>query len=295
MKEHSAKVALLQQENGKNFETNFKKVLLLIKKALTQGANIIITTEFFLTDYFCKNYDSSNFDLAQKVPGQSTLGFQEIAKKHQVVIVCSLFEQDGPLYYNTLAVIDADGTYLGKYRKMHIPDDPGFYEKYYFTPGDLGYKVFETAYGNIGTLICWDQWFPEAARLTAMKGADILIYPTAIATLEVETHQQKTDYLHAWQTIQQSHAVANGCFVASVNRTGNEEGMQFWGNSFVADPLGRMVACGGEKEEIVYADCNWDTIKTVRREWPFFRDRRVDSYNNIIVKWDEGEPGGNKG
>ncbi len=295
MKKNRVKIALIQQVSDKSYKSNLKKAIRLIKKALSQKANIIITTEFFLSDYFCKNYDSSNFDLAEKVPGPAVLEFQEIAKKHQAVIACSLFEQDGPLYYNTLAVIDADGTYLGKYRKMHIPDDPGFYEKYYFTPGDLGYKVFETAYGNIGTLICWDQWFPEAARLTAMKGADILIYPTAIATLEQETSQQKADFLYAWQTIQKSHAVANGCFVASVNRAGNEDGMQFWGNSFVADPLGRMMACGGEKEEIVYADCNWNTIKDVRREWPFFRDRRVDSYDNIIMKWDEGDAAENGG
>lgn len=285
MKKNTIKIALLQQESDNTRENNLKKALSWIKKAVAHDAKIVISTELFLHDYFCKKYDSSQFDLAESVPGPTTEAFQEVARQHKVVLTCSVFEKDGPLFYNTLAVIDADGSYLGKYRKMHIPDDPGFYEKYYFTPGDTGFKVFDTMYGRIGTLICWDQWFPEAARITAMQGADLLIYPTAIATLEHESGQDKQTFLNAWQTVQQSHAITNGCHVASVNRVGTEDGMKFWGSSFVAGPFGEMLTEGGNREQIVYADCNWEKNDEVRREWPFFRDRRVDAYSSLQKTW----------
>lgn len=285
MKYSSIKVALIQQLSGQTYKNNIKKALQLIKKAVSDGGEIICLPELFLTDYFCKNYDEWHFDLAEPVPGPTVKTMQEAAKEHEAVILCSIFEKDGPLYYNTLAVIDADGSYLGKYRKMHIPDDPGFYEKYYFTPGNLGYKVFSTRYGRVGTLICWDQWFPEAARITAMKGADLLVYPTAIAALEEERDQQQKEYHNAWRTIQQSHAIANGCYVASVNRVGVEDGMKFWGGSFVADPMGNMAAEAGSAEEVVLCNCNWNRNEQVRREWPFFRDRRIDSYHTITDRW----------
>lgn len=288
MKNSNLKVALIQQRSLQNYKNNIKKSLQLIKKAVSQDARIICVQELFLSDYFCKTYDEAFFELAETVPGPTTETFQQVAAENEVVLLCSVFEKQGPLYYNTLAVIDADGSYLGKYRKMHIPDDPGFYEKYYFTPGDLGYKMFQTQYGCIGTLICWDQWFPEAARLTAMKGADLLVYPTAIATLEQETDQQKQHYHEAWRTIQRSHAIANGCYVASVNRVGIEDRMSFWGGSFVADPLGNVIAEAGDDEQVLVTECNLDRMNEIRHEWPFFRDRRADSYEGITRKWLEG-------
>ncbi len=285
MKVSNLKVALVQQRYEESYENNIKKALQMIKKAVSEGGRIICLPELFLHEYFCKTYDASVFDLAEQVPGPTLELFQKAAADHQVVLLCPVFEKSGPLYFNTLAVIDADGSYLGKYRKMHIPDDPGFYEKYYFTPGDLGYKVFQTQYGRIGTLICWDQWFPEAARLTAMKGADLLVYPTAIAALEDETEEQQNRYHQAWQTIQSSHAIANGCFVASINRVGVEQGMRFWGGSFVSDPLGNFIAEAGNQEEVLVAECDLNEMNHTRREWPFFRDRRVDSYEEIGKKW----------
>ncbi len=285
MKYSSTSVALIQQHSEQTYENNIKKALHLIKKAVSEGGRIVCLPELFLSDYFCKAYDEQHFDLAEPVPGPTVKTIQEAAKVYEAVILCSIFEKDGPLHYNTLAVIDADGSYLGKYRKMHIPDDPGFYEKYYFTPGDLGYKVFSTRYGRVGTLICWDQWFPEAARITAMKGADILVYPTAIAALEEETDQQQKEYHKAWRTIQQSHAIANGCYVASVNRVGVEDGMKFWGGSFVADPMGNVTAEAGSEEEVLLCDCDWNRNEQVRREWPFFRDRRIDSYQALTGRW----------
>lgn len=282
------KIALLQTKSEHEVSRNLDKTISLIKKAASQGAQIVCTQELCTTDYFCYEMNDSYFEFAESIPGPITGKLSAIAKQEQVVIVASLFERRAAgIYHNTAVVIDADGTYLGKYRKMHIPDDPGFYEKYYFTPGDLGYKVFQTKFGKIGLLICWDQWYPEAARLTAMKDADILIYPTAIATLPEETIEDKQDFMDAWTTIQRSHAVANGVFVASINRVGTENGMKFWGGSFIASPFGKVLADSGDQEKIVMAECDFSSIDKHRTTWPFFRDRRIDSYQNITERFDD--------
>lgn len=279
-------IALIQIPCSDNISDNINRTETRIREAARKGARIVILQELFAWPYFCREVDERYFDWAEPVPGPTTSRLEILAGELKVVIVASLFEKRAEgLYHNTAAVIDADGKYLGKYRKMHIPDDPGFHEKYYFTPGDLGYSVFQTRYGRIGVLICWDQWFPEAARLTAMKGADLLVYPTAIAALEDETEEQQNRYHQAWQTIQSSHAIANGCFVASINRVGVEQGMRFWGGSFVSDPLGNFIAEAGNQEEVLVAECDLNEMNHTRREWPFFRDRRVDSYEEIGKKW----------
>ncbi|MEX2396704.1 MAG: carbon-nitrogen hydrolase, partial [Balneolales bacterium] len=248
-------------------------------KAADNGGNIICLQELFLSPYFCQFVDEKQFHLSESVPGPTTEKLGELAKQNECVIIAPVFErQAAGIYYNTVAVLDADGSCLGKYRKMHIPEDPCFHEKYYFTPGDLGYKVFKTKFGTLGVLICYDQWYPEAARLTALQGADILIYPTAIGSLPHENKKTTSEYIDAWQTIQRSHAIANGCFVASTNRVGIEDDIDFWGNSFVCGPFGQVINKGGTNEEIIYAECNFDTIEPHRQNWPFFRDRRVDSY-----------------
>ena len=252
----------------------------LIRQAAEKGAQIVCLQELFLTPYFCTRQDPELFDLAEPVPGPTTQRLQPLAKELGVVIIASLFEKRGPgLYHNTTAVIDANGTYLGKYRKMHIPQDPGFEEKFYFTPGDLGYRVWDTKFGRIGVLICWDQWYPEAARLTALQGAQILLYPTAIGWLPEEKAELGEAQHTAWETVQRGHAVANGCYVAAVNRVGTEGDSEFWGQSFVANPYGEIVARASvDREEVLLVDCNLKVVEDFRRIWPFFRDRRVDTY-----------------
>jgi N-carbamoylputrescine amidase len=278
-------VGLVQTHALPNRKGNLERTLDLIDQAAKKGANIVCTQELFSSTYFCQEEDAANFDLAEAIPGPTTEALQRKAKQHGIVIVGSLFEKRAKgLYHNTAVVIDADGTLVGKYRKMHIPDDPRFYEKFYFAPGDLGFKAFDTKFGRIGTLVCWDQWYPEAARLTALQGADILFYPTAIGTWVGEMEHKDSQY-QAWHTIQRSHAVANGCFVVAVNRVGREEDLQFWGRSFVARPMGIVAAEAGEDEEVLVVPCDLGEIESARRGWPFLRDRRVDAYQGITQRY----------
>jgi N-carbamoylputrescine amidase len=268
---------------------NLKKALGKIREAAAKGAQIICLQELFTSLYFCDVEDYDNFSLAEPVPGPSTEALQKVAAETGTVIIGSLFEKRTQgVYHNTAAVIDADGTYLGKYRKMHIPDDPAFYEKFYFTPGDLGYQVFKTKYANIGVLICWDQWYPEAARITALKGAEILFYPTAIGWSSSQDLPTNDEQYNAWQTIQRSHAVANGVHVVSVNRVGSEQdgAMTFWGGSFIANPFGRILyQASPDEEEVVVQEIDTDKTDHYRTHWPFLRDRRIDSYEPITKRF----------
>jgi N-carbamoylputrescine amidase len=263
----------------------------LIREAAAGGAKIICTQELFLTPYFCRVQDPSFFDLAERIPGPSTDRFQALAKELAVVLIVSLFERRASgLYHNTAAILDADGSFLGVYRKMHIPQDPGFEEKFYFTPGDTGFKAWDTAYGRIGVIICWDQWYPESARLTAMDGAEIIFCPTAIGWLPEEKVELGERQLRAWKRVQEGQAVANGCFYAAVNRVGTEGDTEFWGHSFVSDYTGTLLAEGGEKDtEILYADCDRKAMEDHRRMWPFFRDRRIEAYGGLLNRWNEDE------
>jgi N-carbamoylputrescine amidase len=281
------KVGLLQLSCTKDTEANMKKTVEKIREAAKKGAQIICLQELFRSLYFCDTEDYENFKLAEPIPGPSTETFQNLAEELKVVIIASLFEKRANgLYHNTTAVIDADGKYLGKYRKMHIPDDPGYFEKFYFTPGDLGYKVFETKYAKVGVLICWDQWYPEAARITSLMGAEILFYPTAIGWAESQNKETNEEQYNAWQTIQRSHAVANGLHVVSVNRVGKEGPMQFWGGSFVANPFGKLLyKAPHEKEEVHVEELNLDKTDSYRTHWPFLRDRRIDSYEPITKRF----------
>lgn len=283
-KDDKVKLGLVQTQCNENPTENLYRHMSLIREAAEAGAQIICLQELFNTLYFSANYDEKHFDLAQPLDGEVTESLSELASELNVVIIAPFFERRAAgVYHNSLIVIDADGTVLGSYRKTHIPDDPSFYEKYYFTPGDeeSGFKVFETKYAKIGTLICWDQWYPEAARITALKGAEILFYPTAIGTLSSEGRKEKKEFHDAWETIQRSHAIANGCFVASVNRVGKESGTTFWGGSFVAAPFGQMLGKAGEKEEVLVVECDLSSIESQRRTWPFLRDRRIDMYDGI--------------
>ena len=277
------KIALIQAKAGRDPEKNLKKTLDLIRRAAARGAKIVCLQELFRSQYFCQNHRTKNFDLAEPVPGPTTKCLSELARQKKIVIVASLFEKrtEG-IYHNTAVVIDADGRLKGKYRKMHIPDDPYFYEKFYFAPGDLGFKAHNTKYGKIGVLVCWDQWFPEAARLTALAGAQIIFYPTAIGWHDSEPPKVAKAQLTGWETIQRGHAVANGVFVAAANRVGKEGAIHFWGNSFIADPFGGIIARASEKnEEILIAECDLGQIAEIRQGWPFLRDRRVDAYEGI--------------
>lgn len=259
----------------------------LIEEAAAKGAKIVCTQELFLTDYFCDVQDTARFDLAEPIPGPTTERFQKLAAKLGVVIVLSLFERRAPgLHHNTAAIIDADGTLLGKYRKMHIPQDPSFEEKFYFAPGDTGFKAWDTKAGRIGVIICWDQWYPESARLTALDGAQIIFCPTAIGWLKEEKDALGERQRNAWTTVQRGHAVANGCYYAAVNRCGTERGIEFWGGSFVADYCGELVAKAGEADpQILLADCDFKAMEEHRRIWPFFRDRRIDAYSGISKRF----------
>ncbi|MBA3659708.1 MAG: carbon-nitrogen hydrolase [Gemmatimonadales bacterium] len=261
-----------------------------VRDAAARGAQIVCLPELFRSQYFCQTEDHRFFELAEAIPGPSTEAFGALAAELGVVIVASLFEKRAEgLYHNTAAIIDADGRYLGKYRKMHIPDDPQFYEKFYFTPGDLGFRVWDTRFGRIGVLVCWDQWYPEAARLTALAGAQILFYPTAIAWLPAEKEEHGSQQQSAWETIQRSHAIANGVYVCAVNRVGHEGpadgGLEFWGGSFVADPGGKILVHGGQGEEVLTAACELGKVGVSRTHWPFLRDRRIDAYQDITRRY----------
>ena len=287
----SVRLGLLQHACGADPRANLRKTLRLVEAAAKQGAQIICTQELCRSQYFCQSEDHARFALAEPIPGPSTRAFQKLAKRHGVVIVASLFEKRASgLYHNTAAIIDADGALLGVYRKMHIPDDPLFYEKFYFTPGDTGFRAWQTAYGKIGVLICWDQWYPEAARLAALTGANILFYPTAIGWHPAEKAEFGAAQHDAWRTMQRSHAIANGIFVAAVNRIGFEgppdRGLEFWGASFVSDPFGRVLAeASHDKEEILVVECDPNLMEETRRGWPFLRDRRIDAYGGITSRF----------
>ncbi len=282
-------IGLIQISMSEDPGDNLKKAIDWINKAARNGAQVVCLPELFRSRYFCQKEDIENFNLAETIPGPSTEALSKIAIKNKIVIVASLFEKrTRGVYHNTIALIDPQGEIAGRYRKMHIPDDPAYYEKYYFTPGDLGYKSFNTVYGNIGTLVCWDQWYPESARLTALKGASVIFYPTAIGWHPHEKKEHGHAQFDSWQTIQRGHAIANGVYVAAVNRVGLEKidshsaGIEFWGSSFVADPQGIVIAeASVNKEEILLAEVDPARIEYIRRNWPFLRDRRIDSYVGI--------------
>lgn len=286
-------VGLVQMSCVADKEANLRKAIGRIREAAAQGAQIVCLQELFGSLYFCdvENYEA--FSLAEAIPGPSTERLGELARELGVVIVASLFERRAQgLYHNTAAVLDADGSYLGKYRKMHIPDDPAYYEKFYFTPGDLGYRIFQTRYARIGVLICWDQWYPEAARITALMGADILFYPTAIGWAQSQDEATNQEQFEAWQTIQRSHAVANGLHVVSVNRVGEEQNgaMRFWGGSFVSNPFGRILYQGSrDLEEVAVVPLDLHESDRYRTHWPFLRDRRIDSYAPITLRYIDPE------
>ena len=282
-------VGLVQMACTADAKENVSKAIVGIRNAAAQGAQIVCLQELFTSLYFCDVEAYENFELAEAIPGATTDVLSTVAKETGVVIIASLFEKRAQgLYHNTTAVIDADGTYLGKYRKMHIPDDPAYYEKFYFTPGDLGYKVFETKFAKIGVLICWDQWYPEAARLTSLMGAEILFFPTAIGWATSQDEATNTEQYNAWQTIQRSHAIANGVHVVSVNRVGFEQdgAMKFWGGSFVSNPFGTLLSkASHENEEVVVTEIDLDKTDSYRTHWPFMRDRRIDSYGEIVKRF----------
>lgn len=274
-----------------NTQNNLQKALAEARKLADQGAQIVCFQELFTGLYFCQEEDHNEFALAESIPGPSTEACQALAREKNIVIVASLFENRAPgVYHNTTAVIDADGSYLGKYRKMHIPDDPHYYEKFYFTPGDLGYKVFDTRYGKVGVLICWDQWYPEAARLTVLKGAEIIFYPTAIGWLARDKKEFGEKQYLAWRNVQVGHAIANGVFVASPNRVKTEANIEFWGGSFVVDPQGEILhQASHTNEESFIVECDLNLIEQTRQGWPFLRDRRIDSYGALTKRLDDGE------
>jgi N-carbamoylputrescine amidase len=287
-------IGLVQMRSTQNAEENLSHAIEKVREASARGAQIVCMDELFRGEYFCRTEDADLFNLAEPIPGPTTEALIKVAKEKKVVIVASLFERRAAgVYHNTCAVIDADGLLLGKYRKMHIPDDPLYYEKFYFTPGDLGFPNFDTAYGRIGVQICWDQWYPEGSRLTALQGAQVIFYPTSIGWHPHEKAQFGAAQLDAWRTIQRSHAIANGVYVAVVNRVGYEgkpekgdAGLEFWGNSFVADPFGRILSeASNDKEEILVVECDPKESEETRRNWPFLRDRRIDAYQPILNRW----------
>ncbi|HEX8076620.1 MAG TPA: carbon-nitrogen hydrolase [Chthoniobacterales bacterium] len=284
----TTKVALVQMQCGAAPEENFKRAVEFIRDAAKQGAEVVCLPELFRSQYFCQTEEHANFALAEEIPGRSTSTLGEVARELGVVIIASLFEKrSAGLYHNTAAIIDADGKLLGKYRKMHIPDDPLYHEKFYFTPGDLGFQSWKTQRGNVGVCVCWDQWYPEAARLTALRGAEIIFYPTAIGWHPKEKEEFGKAQHSSWELIQRSHAVANGCYVAAANRVGHEtaaggEGIEFWGQSFICGPDGEILAKGSvDREEIVAAEVDWSRVNEHRTHWPFLRDRRVDAYAGL--------------
>ncbi len=279
---------------------NLNRAVLKIEAAIRDGARLVCLPELFVSQYFCQKEDAALFDLAEPVPGPSTMALSKVAKEHKVVIIVPIFERrTAGMYHNSAVVLDRDGSIAGLYRKMHIPDDPAYYEKFYFTPGDKGFQAISTSVGKVGTLICWDQWYPEAARLTTLQGAEMLFYPTAIGWHPSEKTQEGHSQRDAWQTIQRSHAIANGVFVVSVNRVGHEkpaeggDGIEFWGSSFICDPFGAILAEASiDKEETLIAEIDLNRVEEVRRHWPFLRDRRVDAYDGITKRFlDEDDDG----
>ena len=286
-------IGIIQSKILNNYNSNLKAVIKNIKKAANRNAKIICLPELFLTNYFCQTENHSNFKFAEKIPGKTSKVFCDLSKELNVVLMISMFEKKTRgFYHNTSIIINEKGKILSKYRKMHIPDDPGYYEKFYFTPGDLGFKSIKTKYGNIGPLICWDQWFPEAARLTALKGAQIIFYPTAIGWHPKEKKTLGKAQLDSWVTMQKSHAIANGTYVVAVNRVGNEKKgnkkIEFWGNSMIIDPSGKIIGkLGNKKEGILIREIDYDKIDIAREHWPFLRDRRVDFYKGILKNPDD--------
>jgi N-carbamoylputrescine amidase len=291
-------IAAVQMSMGADPEANFAMALQRVREAARMGANIVCLPELFRTQYFCQREDLRLFDLAEPIPGPSTEKLGALAREAGIVIVASLFERRAPgLYHNTAVTLGADGAIASIYRKMHIPDDPLYYEKYYFAPGDLGFKAVDTAFGRVGTLVCWDQWYPEGARLTALQGAEVLFYPTAIGWHPAEKDEFGAAQYDAWRTIQRSHAIANGVYVAAVNRVGKEHGdilgnraegpgLEFWGGSFIADPFGRVIAkASHENEEILVAEVDLRLLEDTRRNWPFLRDRRIDAYGPVTQRF----------
>ncbi len=285
------RIGLVQMACAVDPNQNLSKLEWKIREAAGKGAQVICTQELFRTQYFCREENADLFALAEPIPGPTTETLGRLARELKVVVIASLFERRAPgLYHNTAAVIGTDGAILGLYRKMHIPDDPLYYEKFYFTPGDLGFRSFETPYGRIGTLVCWDQWYPEAARATSLQGASVLFYPTAIGWHPSEKEQYGAAQLDAWRTIQRAHAIANGVYVAVVNRCGFEgppgSGIEFWGSSFIADPFGQIISeAPADKEETLIAEVDTHRIDYVRRNWPFLRDRRIDAYAPVLERW----------
>ena len=291
-------VGLVQMRMGPDPEENLAAAVRHIREAARLGANVVCLPELFRTQYFCQREDIRLFDLAEPIPGPSTAKLAEVARESRVVIIASLFERRAPgLYHNTAVTLNVDGSIASVYRKMHIPDDPLYYEKFYFTPGDLGFKATDTAFGRVGTLVCWDQWYPEGARLTALQGAELLFYPTAIGWHPAEKDEYGAAQYEAWQTIQRAHAIANGVYVAGVNRVGHEHGdilgnraegpgLEFWGGSFLADPFGRIVAkASHDAEEVLLAEIDLALLEDTRRNWPFLRDRRIDAYAPITQRF----------
>ena len=281
------KIGIIQQSNCDNVEQNKQKLADNIRKVAAEGAELIVLQELHNSLYFCQIESTQNFSLAEPIPGPSTVFYSAIAAECKVVLVTSLFEARAKgLYHNTAVVFDKDGSMAGKYRKMHIPDDPAYYEKFYFTPGDIGFRPIRTSIGTLGVQVCWDQWYPEGARLMALRGADLLIYPTAIGWESSDTKEEQERQLGAWQTVQRGHGVANGCYICAVNRCGVEGETTFWGQSFVSDYCGQIVAKAPVKERtILYADIDLAALEAHRRIWPFFRDRRIDSYSGITRRW----------
>jgi N-carbamoylputrescine amidase len=289
------KIGLVQMRCTTDPAQNFKRAVGMIEQAAKRGAKLVCLPELFRSQYFCQREDMTLFDLAETIPGPTTDAFSKLAKKLKIVLIAPVFEKRATgLYHNSAVIIDADGSLRGHYRKMHIPDDPGYYEKYYFTPGDLGFQAHDTAVGRIGVLICWDQWFPEAARLTAMQGADIIFYPTAIGWHPREKATIGEQQRDAWKTIQRGHAIANGTFVVAINRTGLEvfnpgtDGIEFWGSSFIADPFGVVIAeAATDREEVIVHELDMTRVEQVRRGWPFLRDRRIDAYGQITSRFSD--------
>ncbi len=289
--QESFRIGLVQTSCSLDPNENLEKTVWKVREAAAQGAQVVCLQELFRSQYFCREENAELFALAESIPGPSTETLGKLARELKVVIVSSLFERRAAgLYHNTAAVLGPDGEIAGLYRKMHIPDDPLYFEKYYFTPGDLGFGNIQTPYGRLGVLVCWDQWYPEGARIAALSGADLLVYPTAIGWHPSEKAQYGAAQLDAWRTIQRAHAIANGIYVAAVNRVGYEgppeHGLEFWGSSFVADPFGQVIAqASTDKEEILIAECDPHRMEEVRRNWPFLRDRRIDAYAPILKRW----------
>jgi N-carbamoylputrescine amidase len=291
------RVGLIQMSCSPDPEKNLEHAMDMVRDAAGRGAQVVCLPELFLTQYFCQREDALLFDLAEPIPGPTTTRLSQLARQQKIVLIASLFEKRAPgVYHNIAAVLDTDGKLIGTYRKMHIPDDPLYYEKFYFTPGDLGFRAFETAVGKVGTLVCWDQWYPEGARLTALSGAHVLFYPTAIGWHPAERAEHGEVQQDAWRTIQRAHAIANGVYVAVVNRVGHETGnirgketpgagLDFWGTSFLCDPFGKVIAeASTDQEEILIGEVDLRKLEEIRRNWPFLRDRRIDSYAPITKR-----------